>query len=164
MNRFEAEILDMVSKHPVLVIIGETGSGKTTQLSQILYKAQYATSGLIGITQPRRVAAVSVARRVAFELNVQLGDEVGYSIRFEDRTSDRTRIKYLTDGCLLRECLSDAELKKYSVIILDEAHERSLNTDILLGLLKRLAGRKFPPLKLIITSATLDGEKFSEFF
>lgn len=163
-NRFEAEILDMVSKHPVLVIIGETGSGKTTQLSQILYKAQYATSGLIGITQPRRVAAVSVARRVAFELNVQLGDEVGYSIRFEDRTSDRTRIKYLTDGCLLRECLSDAELKKYSVIILDEAHERSLNTDILLGLLKRLAGRKFPPLKLIITSATLDGEKFSEFF
>lgn len=163
-NRFEAEILDMVSKHPVLVIIGETGSGKTTQLSQILYKAQYATSGLIGITQPRRVAAVSVARRVAFELNVQLGDEVGYSIRFEDRTSDRTRIKYLTDGCLLRECLSDAELKKYSVIILDEAHERSLNTDILLGLLKRLAGRKFPPLKLIITSATLDGEKFSQFF
>lgn len=161
---FEGEIVEQVTKHPVLVIIGETGSGKTTQISQILYRAHFADSGVIAVTQPRRVAAVSVARRVASELNVRVGEEVGYAIRFEDRASDKTCIKYLTDGCLLRECLSDADLKHYSVIILDEAHERSLNTDILLGLLKRLAGRKSPSLRIIITSATLDGEKFSQFF
>ncbi|KAI5071455.1 hypothetical protein GOP47_0013706 [Adiantum capillus-veneris] len=163
-TRFESEIVDLVKKHDVVVIIGETGSGKTTQISQILHRAHFTASGMIAITQPRRVAAVSVARRVASEMNVRLGEEVGYSIRFEDRTSDKTQIKYLTDGCLLRELLSDSELKQYSVIILDEAHERSLNTDVLLGLLKRLAGRKCPDLKIVITSATLDGEKFSSFF
>lgn len=164
MKRYESEIVDRVRKHDVVVIVGETGSGKTTQISQILNRAHFADSGIIAITQPRRVAAVSVARRVASEMNVRLGEEVGYSIRFEDRTSDKTRIKYLTDGCLLRELLSDAELRQYSVIILDEAHERSLNTDILLGLLKRLAGRSCPDLKIVITSATLDEDKFSQFF
>ncbi|KAH7439835.1 hypothetical protein KP509_04G078700 [Ceratopteris richardii] len=163
-TRYEKEIVDVVKKNDVVVIIGETGSGKTTQISQILHHAGSTEFGVIAITQPRRVAAVSVARRVASEMKVCLGEEVGYSIRFEDRTSEKTRIKYLTDGCLLREFLSDAELKQYSVIILDEAHERSLNTDILLGLLKRLCGRKSPDLKIVITSATLEGEKFSTFF
>ncbi|KAI3895007.1 hypothetical protein MKW92_036794, partial [Papaver armeniacum] len=120
---------------------------------------------MISVTQPRRVAAVSVARRVAQELNVHLGEEVGYTIRFEDRTNEKkTKIKYLTDGVLLRESLSDPELKQYSVIILDEAHERSLNTDILLGLVKRLVKMRSDNLKVLITSATLDGAAVSEFF
>ncbi|CAM6103349.1 unnamed protein product [Calypogeia fissa] len=160
----ESQILETVEKHSVVVLIGETGSGKTTQLSQMLHKAGYTSSGRIGVTQPRRVAAVSVARRVAFEMGVSVGEEVGYAIRFEDRTSAKTCIKYLTDGCLLRECLFDPELHQYSVIILDEAHERSLNTDILLGLLRRLVGKRKPELKVVVTSATLDGEKMSDFF
>lgn len=126
--QFEDKILETVDQNPVAVIIGETGSGKSTQLSQILHRSGYTKAGIIAVTQPRRVAAVSVSRRVAEELGVRLGDEVGYAIRFEDRTSERTCIKYLTDGVLLRESLSDPELKQYSVIILDEAHERSLNT------------------------------------
>lgn len=163
--QFEEKILDTVEKNPVVVIIGETGSGKSTQLSQILHRSGYSKSGLIAVTQPRRVAAVSVARRVAQELDVRLGEEVGYAIRFEDRTSEKTRIKYLTDGVLLRESLSDPELTSYSVIILDEAHERSLNTDILLGLMKRLVVKiRASNLKVLITSATLDGEKVSRFF
>lgn len=161
---FEDKILETVEQNPVAVIIGETGSGKSTQLSQILHKRGYTKSGIIAVTQPRRVAAVSVARRVAFELGVQLGEEVGYSIRFEDRTSEKTCIKYLTDGCLLRESLSNPELNQYSVIILDEAHERSLNTDILLGLMKRLVKLRSSNLKVLITSATLDGVKVSNFF
>ncbi|KAG9447145.1 hypothetical protein H6P81_013273 [Aristolochia fimbriata] len=160
---FEEKISETVEQNQVVVVIGETGSGKSTQLSQILHRKGYSKSGIIGVTQPRRVAAVSVARRVAHELSVQLGDEVGYAIRFEDRTSNKTYIKYLTDGCLLREGLSDPELKQYSVIILDEAHERSLNTDILMGLMKRLM-RLRPSMKILITSATLDGEKVSTFF
>ncbi|XP_068665462.1 probable pre-mRNA-splicing factor ATP-dependent RNA helicase DEAH4 isoform X2 [Aristolochia californica] len=160
---FEEKISETVEQNQVVVIIGETGSGKSTQLSQILHRRGYTKSRSIGVTQPRRVAAVSVARRVAHELNVPLGDEVGYAIRFEDRTSNKTYIKYLTDGCLLREGLSDPELKQYSVIILDEAHERSLNTDILLGLMKRLV-RVRPSMKILVTSATLDGEKVSRFF
>nr|XP_043624089.1 probable pre-mRNA-splicing factor ATP-dependent RNA helicase DEAH4 [Erigeron canadensis] len=162
--QFEDKILEIVDQNPVTVIIGETGSGKSTQLSQILHRSGYSNSGIIAVTQPRRVAAVSVSRRVAQELDVRLGDEVGYAIRFEDRTSERTRIKYLTDGVLLRESLSDPELKQYSVIILDEAHERSLNTDILMGLMKRLIKLRASNLKVLITSATLDGEKVSSFF
>lgn len=162
--QFEEQIIETVDRNPVVVIIGETGSGKSTQLSQMLHRRGYTKSGLIGVTQPRRVAAVSVARRVAQELGVHLGDEVGYAIRFEDRTSERTRIKYLTDGVLLRESLSDPELSQYSVIVLDEAHERSLNTDILLGLMKRLVKMRASNLKVLITSATLDGEKVSKFF
>ncbi|XP_030960687.1 probable pre-mRNA-splicing factor ATP-dependent RNA helicase DEAH4 [Quercus lobata] len=162
--QFEEQIVETVDRNPVVVIIGETGSGKSTQLSQILHRRGYTKSGIIGVTQPRRVAAVSVARRVAQELGVHLGDEVGYAIRFEDRTSERTHIKYLTDGVLLRESLSNPELSQYSVIILDEAHERSLNTDILLGLMKRLVRMRASNLKVLITSATLDGEKVSNFF
>lgn len=162
--QFEEKILEIVEQNPVAVIIGETGSGKSTQLSQILHRKGYSKSGIIAVTQPRRVAAVSVSRRVAQELDVRLGEEVGYAIRFEDRTSERTRIKYLTDGVLLRESLSNPELNQYSVIILDEAHERSLNTDILLGLMKRLVKIRASNLKVLITSATLDGEKVSKFF
>uniref|UniRef100_A0A1J3ISA6 RNA helicase n=1 Tax=Noccaea caerulescens TaxID=107243 RepID=A0A1J3ISA6_NOCCA len=162
--QFEEKIVETVEKNPVVVIIGETGSGKSTQLSQILHRRGYTKSGVIAVTQPRRVAAVSVARRVAQELDVNLGEDVGYAIRFEDRTSSKTRIKYLTDGVLLRESLSNPMLDDYSVIILDEAHERSLNTDILLGLMKRLVRIRSSNFKVLITSATLDGEKVSEFF
>lgn len=161
---FEDKILETVEENPVAVIIGETGSGKSTQLSQILHRRGHTKSGIIAVTQPRRVAAVSVARRVASELGVRLGEEVGYAIRFEDRTSDKTCIKYLTDGCLLRESLSNPELSQYSVIILDEAHERSLNTDVLLGLMKRLIKLRSSNLKVLVTSATLDGVKVSKFF
>ncbi|CAA7043469.1 unnamed protein product [Microthlaspi erraticum] len=162
--QFEEKIVETVEKNPVVVIIGETGSGKSTQLSQILHRRGYTKSGVIAVTQPRRVAAVSVARRVAQELDVNLGEDVGYAIRFEDRTSSKTRIKYLTDGVLLRESLSNPMLDDYSVIILDEAHERSLNTDILLGLMKRLVRIRSSNFKVLITSATLDGDKVSEFF
>uniref|UniRef100_A0A803M6S3 RNA helicase n=1 Tax=Chenopodium quinoa TaxID=63459 RepID=A0A803M6S3_CHEQI len=163
--QFEAKIVETVKNNLVTVLIGETGSGKSTQLSQILFRHGFADSGTICVTQPRRVAAVSVARRVAHEMGVRLGEEVGYAIRFEDRTSTKTRIKYLTDGVLLRESLSDSELRSYSVIILDEAHERSLNMDILMGLVKRLVGiRDSANFRVLITSATLEGEKVSEFF
>ncbi|XP_057751575.1 probable pre-mRNA-splicing factor ATP-dependent RNA helicase DEAH4 isoform X2 [Arachis stenosperma] len=162
--QYEEKIIETVERNPVVVVIGETGSGKSTQLSQMLYRRGYADSARIAVTQPRRVAAVTVARRVAQELGVQLGEEVGYAIRFEDRTSHRTRIKYLTDGVLLRESLVNPELNEYSVIILDEAHERSLNTDILMGLMKRLAKIRTSNLKVLITSATLDGDKVSNFF
>ncbi|KAK6116585.1 hypothetical protein DH2020_049691 [Rehmannia glutinosa] len=162
--QFEEKIVETVEKNSIVVIIGETGSGKSTQLSQILHRRGYTKSGSIAVTQPRRVAAVSVSRRVAQELDVKLGEEVGYAIRFEDRTSEKTLIKYLTDGVLLRESLSNPELSQYSVIILDEAHERSLNTDILLGLMKRLIKFRASNLKVLITSATLDGEKVSRFF
>ncbi|KAK4790187.1 hypothetical protein SAY86_017491 [Trapa natans] len=162
--QFEEKIVQTVQDNPVVVIIGETGSGKSTQLSQIFHRHGYSKSGVIAVTQPRRVAAVSVARRVAQELNVNLGEEVGYAIRFEDRTSPKTKIKYLTDGVLLRESLSNPELSDYSMIILDEAHERSLNTDILLGLMKRLVKLRPSNLRVLITSATLDGNKVSDFF
>ncbi|KAI5429503.1 hypothetical protein KIW84_034186 [Lathyrus oleraceus] len=159
--QYEEKIIETVENNSIVVIIGETGSGKSTQLSQMLHRRGYSK---IAVTQPRRVAAVSVARRVAQELGVQLGEEVGYAIRFEDRTSRNTRIKYLTDGVLLRESLADPELNDYSVIILDEAHERSLNTDILMGLMKRLVKLRSSNLKVLITSATLDGDKVSKFF
>ena len=123
----------------------------------------YAKRGMIGCTQPRRVAAMSVAKRVSDEQGVKLGDEVGYSIRFEDVTSKKTTVKYMTDGILLRESLRDADIDMYSVIIMDEAHERSLNTDVLFGLLREVVARR-NDLKLIVTSATMDAEKFSTFF
>ncbi|AET39119.1 DEAH-box RNA helicase PRP16 Ecym_4037 [Eremothecium cymbalariae DBVPG len=160
----KSELLQVIRDNQVTVIIGETGSGKTTQLGQYLYEDGFSNSSrMIGITQPRRVAAISVAQRVALEMNVKLGKEVGYAIRFEDKTSADTRIKFMTDGILLREALLNDTLDNYSCIILDEAHERSLNTDILLGILKNLLLVR-RDLKLIITSATMNANKFSKFF
>ncbi|DBA88218.1 TPA: hypothetical protein ACH3X1_016577 [Trebouxia sp. C0004] len=163
-REYTDKIVNAVSNNPVTIVIGETGSGKTTQISQILEEAAFAKDGKIAVTQPRRVAAVSVARRVAQECDCELGQEVGYAVRFEERASSSTRIKYLTDGTLLRELLDEPELQQYSVIVLDEAHERSLNTDILFGVLKGLVKSRQKPLKLVITSATLDGQKFSTYF
>ncbi|XP_023930789.1 ATP-dependent RNA helicase DHX8-like [Lingula anatina] len=152
-----------VTDNQMLIVIGETGSGKTTQITQYLAEAGYTTMGKIGCTQPRRVAAMSVAKRVSEEFGCRLGQEVGYTIRFEDCTSPETKIKYMTDGMMLRECLIDPDLSQYSIIMLDEAHERTIHTDVLFGLLKR-AVLKRKELKLIVTSATLDAVKFSSYF
>ncbi|EDO19552.1 hypothetical protein Kpol_1018p85 [Vanderwaltozyma polyspora DSM 70294] len=158
------DLLRMIRENQVIIVIGETGSGKTTQLAQYLFEDGYCQNNkIVGCTQPRRVAAMSVATRVAHEIGVEVGKEVGYSIRFEDVTSECTKLKFLTDGILLRESLVDSELDRYSCIIMDEAHERSLNTDILLGIFKALLVRR-RDLKLIITSATLSASKFSQFF
>ena len=157
------EMLRIIRDSPVVVIVGETGSGKTTQLTQYLHEDGYTKYGMIGCTQPRRVAAMSVAKRVSDEMDVELGDDVGYSIRFEDVTSDKTMIKYMTDGILLRESLREPDLDHYSCIIMDEAHERSLNTDVLFGLLRSVVARR-SDLKLIVTSATMDSDKFADFF
>jgi HrpA-like RNA helicase len=218
---FEADILHAVRSHQLVIIIGETGSGKTTQIPQIIMK--YAQEFLerpppladgsggslyiksegesqpqrqqlkMAITQPRRIAAISVAQRVqeeyalsvkaanraatttasqvvaqqpqqrAREQHLSLGGTVGYTVRFDDTTSAHTRIKFMTDGILIRECLSDSLLSQYALIMLDEAHERSLNTDILFGLLKQVCARR-PDLKVIVTSATLDADKFGDYF
>ncbi|ANB15687.1 DEAH-box RNA helicase PRP16 [Sugiyamaella lignohabitans] len=157
------QLLKVIRDNQVIVVIGETGSGKTTQLTQFLLEDGYGSRGLIGCTQPRRVAAMSVARRVSEEMEVKLGDEVGYAIRFEDCTSSKTKIKYMTDGVLLRESLVDSVLSKYSCVIMDEAHERSLNTDILMGLFKKILLKR-RDIKLIITSATLNADRFSQFY
>ncbi|XP_059639588.1 pre-mRNA-splicing factor ATP-dependent RNA helicase DEAH1-like isoform X2 [Cornus florida] len=160
---YRDELLKAVEDHQVLVIVGETGSGKTTQIPQYLHEAGYTKRGKVGCTQPRRVAAMSVAARVSQEMGVKLGHEVGYSIRFEDCTSEKTILKYMTDGMLLREFLGEPDLASYSVVMVDEAHERTLSTDILFGLVKDIA-RFRKDLKLLISSATLDAEKFSDYF
>uniref|UniRef100_A0A4W6BS38 Pre-mRNA-splicing factor ATP-dependent RNA helicase DHX16 n=1 Tax=Lates calcarifer TaxID=8187 RepID=A0A4W6BS38_LATCA len=161
---YREDLLAAIHEHQILVIEGETGSGKTTQIPQYLLEDGYTKGGMkIGCTQPRRVAAMSVAARVAQEMSVKLGNEVGYSIRFEDCTSERTVLKYMTDGMLLREFLTEPDLASYSVIIIDEAHERTLHTDILFGLIKDIA-RFRPDLKVLVASATLDTERFSCFF
>ncbi|OUM60754.1 hypothetical protein PIROE2DRAFT_62934 [Piromyces sp. E2] len=157
------ELLNVIRDNQVIIIVGETGSGKTTQLTQYLHEDGYSKHGIIGCTQPRRVAAMSVAKRVSEETMTKLGETVGYAIRFEDCTSDKTVIKYMTDGVLLRETLKEPDLDKYSAIILDEAHERSLHTDVLMGLLKRIIARR-RDLKLIVTSATMNSKQFSDFF
>lgn len=158
-------LMNVIRENQVCIVVGETGSGKTTQLSQYLEEEGYAQYGVIGCTQPRRVAAVSVAQRVSLEFRggCQLGEEVGYTIRFEDCSSEKTVIKYMTDGILLRESLGDSDLDRYSVIIMDEAHERSLNTDVLFGILRGIVLKR-RDLKVIITSATLNADKFAEFF
>ena len=161
--KFRKQFLDAINQNQLMIVVGDTGSGKTTQLTQFLAEAGYANDGLIGCTQPRRVAAMSVAKRVAEEVGCRLGQEVGYTIRFEDCTSPATKIKYMTDGMLQREVLMDPDLKRYNVIMLDEAHERTIATDVLFGLLKKTLKRR-PDLKLIVTSATLDADKFSEYF
>lgn len=187
----EKRIVEEIQNNKILIIVGETGSGKTTQLPQFLFNAGFCHNGkVIGITQPRRVAAVTVAKRVSEECSTQLGQKVGYSIRFDDKTSKSTRIKYMTDGLLLREALLDPFLSRYSIIVVDEAHERTVHTDVLLGLLKRVQKsrstsgqfmndeiqfnasqfQKFhgcvnlPPLKLVIMSASLNAGVFSEYF
>ncbi|KAH8992446.1 P-loop containing nucleoside triphosphate hydrolase protein [Lactarius akahatsu] len=156
-------LLQAIRDHQVLIVVGDTGSGKTTQMTQYLAEDGFADKGRIGCTQPRRVAAMSVAKRVAEEVGCRLGQEVGYTIRFEDCTSPETRIKYMTDGMLQRECLIDPDVSQYSVVMLDEAHERTIATDVLFGLLKKAIKRR-ADLKLIVTSATLDAEKFSKYF
>lgn len=162
--QFRQEIIQAVQEHQVLIIVGETGSGKTTQLPQYLHEAGFTKGGMkIGCTQPRRVAAMSVAARVAEEMGKRLGNEVGYAIRFEDNTSDKTVLKYMTDGMLLRELLTDPELSQYSALMIDEAHERTVSTDIACGLLKDIA-RARPDLKLLISSATMDARKFQKYF
>ncbi len=161
---YREEIIEAVKEHQVLIIVGETGSGKTTQVPQYLYEAGLCDGNKkIGCTQPRRVAAMSVAARVSQEVGCKLGNEVGYAIRFEDCTSERTLLKYMTDGMLLREFLGEPDLASYSCMMLDEAHERTLHTDILFGLLKDIA-RFRKDLKLLVSSATLDAAKFSAYF
>ncbi|CAK9148192.1 unnamed protein product [Ilex paraguariensis] len=163
--KYRTAILYLVETHATTIIVGETGSGKTTQIPQYLKEAGWADGGrVIACTQPRRLAVQTVASRVAEEMDVKLGEEVGYTIRFEDNTnSSLTRIKFLTDGVLLREMMNDPLLSKYSVIMVDEAHERSLSTDILLGLLKKIQRRR-PELRLIIASATIEAKSMASFF
>ena len=161
--QFKEELRKQIGSNRIIIIVGETGSGKTTQLTQYLVEWGYAQYGRIGCTQPRRVAAMSVALRVSSEFGCKISEEVGYLIRFEDQCSEKTIIKYMTEGMLLRETLIDKNLSQYSVIILDEAHERTIATDVLFGLIKEAIKRR-PTLKLIITSATLNSAKFAKFF
>ncbi len=156
-------IIKTVKDHPVVIISGETGSGKTTQIPKFCLEAGRGTAGMIGCTQPRRIAAMTVARRIAFELNQPLGQSVGYKIRFDDKTPASAHIKLMTDGILLAETQQDRFLNQYDTLIVDEAHERSLNIDFVLGILRGLI-KKRRDLKLIITSATIDTEKFSKAF
>ena len=158
-------IVAAVKSSPVLIIVGETGSGKTTQIPQFLIDAGFASGkGVIACTQPRRVAALTVAQRVAKERDVVLGQEVGYTVRFDDCTSKQTNLKYMTDGMLLREALLDPLLRRYSVILLDEAHERTIATDVLLGLLKAAREKRKGSFRIIIMSATLDVQGYQRFF
>ncbi len=158
-----AEIARAIRDHPVVIICGETGSGKTTQLPKICLELQRGVHGLIGHTQPRRIAARTVATRIAQELKSPLGHAVGYKVRFADKLSSHTYIKLMTDGILLAETQGDRELRAYDTLIIDEAHERSLNIDFLLGYLKQIIPRR-PDLKIIITSATIDAERFAQHF
>ncbi|MGF1450176.1 MAG: ATP-dependent RNA helicase HrpA [Opitutales bacterium] len=158
-----AEIVDLIRQHPVLVIAGETGSGKTTQLPKMCLAAGLGAAGKIGCTQPRRVAALSISRRVADELNVPWGQEVGAKIRFTDKTSAHTCVQFMTDGILLNELQTDPDLSEYEALIIDEAHERSLNIDFLLGCLRTLVRRR-DDLRVIVTSATIDTRAFAEAF
>lgn len=166
---YKAKFVEMLNMYKVMVLVGETGSGKTTQIPQwcLEYvRGKWGTMGgkkSVACTQPRRVAAMSVAQRVSDEMDLLLGQEIGYSIRFEDCTSAKTQLKYMTDGMLLREAMTDPLLERYGVILLDEAHERTLATDILMGLLKEVE-RQRVDLKVVIMSATLDAGKFQKYF
>ena len=158
------DIAKAIQQHQVIILCGETGSGKTTQLPQICLELGRGVAGLIGHTQPRRIAARTVATRIAEELKSQIGEAVGYKVRFHDQVkADKSYIKLMTDGILLAETQNDPYLNQYDTLIIDEAHERSLNIDFLLGYLKQLLPKR-PDLKLIITSATIDTQRFSEHF
>lgn len=175
---YRREIMEAIASNQIIICIGETGSGKTTQIPQFCLENGLLSTKRMAITQPRRVAAVAMAGRVAEELKAKRDsmnsnskggedrrkrNEVGFTIRFDDNTTSDTKIKYMTDGILVRECLHDVTLSKYSVIMLDEAHERSLHTDILFGLVKDVCKRR-SDIKILITSATLDEKKFSKYF
>jgi ATP-dependent helicase HrpA len=162
-SQLKDEIAEAIRDHQVVVIAGETGSGKTTQIPKICLELGRGVHGLIGHTQPRRLAARTVAERIAEELGTELGDTVGFAIRFTDKVSDRSLVKVMTDGILLAELQRDRNLDRYDTLIIDEAHERSLNIDFILGYVKQLLGRR-PDLKVIITSATIDPERFAEHF
>ncbi|MGL4545985.1 MAG: DEAD/DEAH box helicase, partial [Plesiomonas sp.] len=157
------DILNAIRDHQVVIVAGETGSGKTTQLPKICLELGRGIQGVIGHTQPRRLAARSVANRIADELKTQMGSTVGYKVRFNDQVSDNTLVKLMTDGILLAEIQNDRYLTQYDTIIIDEAHERSLNIDFILGYLRELLPKR-PDLKVIITSATIDPERFSKHF
>ncbi|XP_044140723.1 ATP-dependent RNA helicase DHX33 [Bufo gargarizans] len=163
-----AQLIGQLRQLESAVIIGETGSGKTTQIPQYLYEASIGRQGIIGVTQPRRVAAISLATRVSEERKTELSKLVGYTVRFEDVTSEETKIKFLTDGMLLREAIGDPLLRRYSVVILDEAHERTVHTDVLFGVVKTAQKKRKElgklPLKVIIMSATMDVDLFSQYF
>ena len=157
------EIAAAIRDHQVVIVAGETGSGKTTQLPKICLELGRGVTGQIGHTQPRRIAARTVAARIAEELDTELGTTVGYKVRFNDNSSDETLVKLMTDGILLTEMQRDRRLLRYDTLIIDEAHERSLNIDFILGYLKRLLPSR-PDLKVIITSATIDPQRFSKHF
>lgn len=158
------EFVELLLKEQIIVLVGETGSGKTTQIPQFVVECLKATpKHQVACTQPRRVAAMSVSRRVADEMDVTIGEEVGYSIRFEDCTGPKTVLKYMTDGMLLREAMADPLLERYKAVVLDEAHERTLATDVLFGLLKQVLEHR-KDLKLVVMSATLEAEKFQGYF
>lgn len=161
--RFRQSFLDAVKANPVIIVVGETGSGKTTQLPQFLYEEGYAKGKIVACTQPRRVAATSVAKRVAEEMNTKLGQKVGYTVRFDDSSLLETAVKFMTDGMLLREFLTDPLLSKYGAIMIDEAHERTLLTEIVLALLKDIIKER-TDLKVIVASATINADRFSEYF
>ena len=161
--REKENILTLLRSNQVLIVVGETGSGKTTQLPKILMQAGIGSNGAIAHTQPRRIAAISIAKRIAQETGANLGKEIGYSIRFDDRSSSGAFLKLVTDGLLLNELRTDRYLDKYSGLIIDEAHERSLNIDLLLGYVKEIIKRR-PEFRVIVTSATISGEQFSKFF
>ena len=157
------EILAAIARHPVIIVCGATGSGKTTQLPKLCLEAGRGTAGVIGHTQPRRLAARALANRLAHEMGTSVGAAVGYKVRFNDRTTRGTLVKLMTDGILLKELESDRSLRRYDTIIVDEAHERSLNIDLILGVLKQLVPKR-PELRVIVTSATINPGQFSEFF
>merc|ERR1719167_773996 len=159
--------LSEVGRHNVVVLLAETGSGKTTQVPQFLYTARMLKNKMVAITQPRRVAAVSLAKRVAREMNGEVGGLVGYRVRFQDVTDSNTKLLYQTDGMLLREAMLDNQLSRYSWIVLDEAHERTVNTDILFGIVKAAVRKRTSsssPLKVVVMSATVDADKFGQYW
>src|SRR5699024_2604819 len=157
------DIREVIRDHQVVIVAGETGSGKTTQLPKICLELGRGINGTIGHTQPRRIAARSVAERISEELGVELGTTVGYHVRFTDRSTRDTLVKVMTDGILLAELQHDRDLRRYDTLIIDEAHERSLNIDFILGYLRQLLPRR-PDLKVIITSATIDPDRFAAHF
>lgn len=167
-HQAKPQLLHQLRQLHSAILIGETGSGKTTQIPQYLYEAGIGRQGMVAITQPRRVAAISLAGRVAEEKRTQLGKLVGYTVRFEDVTSSETKLKFMTDGMLLREAIGDPLLLRYTVVVLDEAHERTVHTDVLFGVVKTAQRRRKElnkiPLKVIVMSATMDVDLFSEYF